>query len=254
MPAAPPAQVNVRTGIIYYALRLIGQAQRAGVGPSTDEIADVLGALNAMLDSWNTERRIVWAMVANDKVLNASQAVYKIGDSTFGAVDINYPRPSRIDAASMVITTSVPNIELPMGKLEWDDWQRLPVKSTPATFATRYYYDRAEPIGNISLYPVPNTANTLRLYLWQTLTTFAAATENVYLPQGYLRAIRYNLAVEIADMFPGAALKQATVNIARESKANIKTINQPPMSMDCDPAAMAGSGGRYNFYTDKSHH
>jgi hypothetical protein len=254
-PTTQPGAFNVLSDIIYFALRLIGVIQESGRTASAYRIADVLGALNGMLDAWNTERRTVWGMLANTYGLTAGQQSYAIGSSSIGTVDIDFPRPSRIDAASMVLPNAGTGqaLELFMNRLEWDDWQRIPIKNVPSSLATSYYYDQADPIGNISLFPVPNVANQLRLYLWQVLTTFASEQDTVFLPPGYLRAIRYNLAVEIADMFPTATLKPATTAIAMESKAKLKTLNQPPIGMSCDPAALSQGGGRYNFYTDQTH-
>jgi hypothetical protein len=53
----------------------------------------------------------------------------------------------------------------------------------------------------LHLNPVPSAADTLVLYTWQQLSRFAATSDTFDLPPGYARAIRYNLALELAPEY-----------------------------------------------------
>ena len=83
-------------------------------------------------------------------------------------------------------------------------------------------------------------------------TTPVQIGPKINLPPGYLRALVFNLAVEMADDFPRAVLKPMTVQIAAESKAWIKRKNIRPMDIGCDPGCVSTPGNwtsRWNNYT-----
>lgn len=254
---APAGSVSVGDDIIYSALRIIrvlGAPQR---GASNPEIQDGLEVVNSLLDALNIERMFIWAVQRCIFPLVAGQAVYSIGtqadaDALGITVDFDRPRPARIEYASMILLNNPQApLELPMVPLDYFGWQSLPLKNTPSSLATNFYYDQANPIGHIHLFPVPNVANLIALYLWQTLAQFTSKDERVFLPPGCLRMLQYNLAVELASRFKQSVLTEKTVEIADESKRRFKSINKPPLDMICDPATL-GSSGRYNFYTDNN--
>ena len=66
--------------IINRALRLIG-AIEAGETPTSDESADALEALNAMIESWQTERLFVYALVDTSFSMVAGDGSYTVGPS-----------------------------------------------------------------------------------------------------------------------------------------------------------------------------
>ena len=70
----------------------------------------------------------------------------------------------------------------------------------------------------------------------------------VELAPGYARALRTNLAVELAPEFgrpPDPVIHQA----AKESLADLKRANFPLVEVGIDPA-LTGGGGSYNILTD----
>jgi hypothetical protein len=77
------------------------------------------------------------------------------------------------------------------------------------------------------LWPKPSAANKVVLYSMKALTAFATADTAVSLPNGYLRALRYNLAIEMAPEF-GREPSALVVTAAQESKEVIKRMNIKP--------------------------
>ena len=80
--------------IINRALRLLG-AISSGASADTDEMADGLIALNAMIDSWNNERLMIYAIQDESLTLVDGQASYTIGTSG----NLNTTRPVSIEGA-----------------------------------------------------------------------------------------------------------------------------------------------------------
>lgn len=79
------------------------------------------------------------------------------------------------------------------------------------------------------------------------MTQPVGLTTQLLIPPGYLRAFKYNLAMEIAPEF-GVEPSPQVSRIAMTSKRNIKRINDP-----CDvmamPAAMVVNRQRFNVYS-----
>jgi hypothetical protein len=240
--------VTVGSDIIYPALRLIRVAARAGHGSQPEIITESLAALNAMIDSWNTERLVVPALLRNVFTLTAGDQDYTIGPS--GDFMVN-ERPSRIEKAGLIDTNNPSQpIELPMEILTIEQWQALPVKSVESTIPAKLYYDQGLSIGSgtIYLWPLPTTANQIALYLWQTLLQFQTVEDPFAMYPGYLRAIQYNLALELAPRHINAVVSPLVLDTAVKSKAAIKALNSPTLELRCDPALL-GVGKRWDWRT-----
>jgi hypothetical protein len=99
------------------------------------------------------------------------------------------------------------------------------------------------------MYPVPSTASTINLYSRKPLTNFASLTDNLTLPPGYERALKYSLAVELAPEYQVSA-GQDVIALAIAAKASLKRTNKRPLTLQIDPAALTVSGKRrFNIYT-----
>lgn len=251
IPQPPSIPTILVKDVLYVAARLAGIMPEAGTGLSPEESLDAFNALNAMLDDWNSMRLMSRWIVRYLFEFNAGQQVYQIGP---GAADWDFPRPERIETASVVITSS-PNLPLEqlMSPCTYENFQRIAVKTIQSTIPWAYYYDQQFPIGNIYVYPVPaGPVNQVALYVWQLFGALQTYTQQVSLPPAYLRAMQYNLAIELAARFPNRQkLSQLTVKIAKDSLMNIKSINTPIEDMSIDPAALPGWGGLvYDYLSD----
>ena len=236
--------------LIKRAMRLAG-ALGKGETPDDDEAQDGLTALNSMLDSWKTERLAVFQIVQASHTWASGQSSRTIGES--GSPSFSAQRPVRIDSA--IVTDSNSNdypLTILLDRTEYDS---IVVKTTESSLPSWLFYDPAYPNGTLYLYPVPSAQVTLKLNTWQTLQLFDTLTEELSLPPGYERAIVYNLALELAPEFgTGRKIDPQVPSIAIQSKAAIKTLNQPSMVSQLDSGiAYAGksAGGRYNIFTDQ---
>lgn len=232
-------------GIITRAMRL---ARVIGKGETldSDEGADGLTALNAMLDSWQLERLLVYQIVQGSYTWPASTTSRTIGSGgNFSAT-----RPHKIDSA---IVRDSANLDYPLRLMEdRREYDALADKSIEQAIPDRLFYDPAYPLGVLYLIGIPSASITLKLNTWQTLQSFSALTTDLSLPPGYQRAIEYNLAIEFGPEF-GKTIKPEVTMVAAQSKSAIQNINQPSMVQKVDPAlvACAGiAGGAYNIFTD----
>ena len=219
--------------IVDRALRLIS-AIASGESPTPAESSDGLISLNAMISSWQTERLNVYAFVDTAFTLVPTDYSYTVGPAGNFALT---PRPQKIE--SCFVRAS--NIDYPVELIDKDRWFAIPDKAVTSDIPIYAYYEPTLTTGTLQLWPIPNTAHSLHIVTWTTLIELASLATTVTLPQGYERALAYNLAIEVASEYekqPSASV----VDIARESKASIKRANQRPMLAYTELGALLGGG------------
>ena len=235
-------------GMITRSMRL-ARVLGKGRSPDDDEAADGLTALNAMLDSWQLERLMVYQVVQGSYTWPASTTSRTIGSGG----NFSAQRPVRIDSAFVVDSNSQ---WYPLQVLEErTQYDSIVVKTTASTLPQYLFMDPAYPLGVIYLWCVPSAELTLKLNTWQTLQSFAALTTELALPPGYQRAIEFNLAIEFGGTEFRGKITDEVRQIAILSKAAVKNINRPSMIAQVDSAVASlgqlGRAGRYNIYSDQ---
>ena len=212
-----------------------------------------LRRLNNMVESWNASGRMIYTHERVSFVLTASHNPHTVGKSIngSGAGDFDIVRPLKIDSAS--ILRSGDENEYPVTPLSKEQYQDIPLKSTQSDYPAYLWYEKTFPLGNIHLYPQPQSALTIILYVWRQIDSGMALTDRFALPPGYLRALEYNLAVEIASAF-GKVPSKTVENIAKESKATIAKLNTSERSFvepDASLLLLGNQGGVYNIASDQ---
>ena len=227
-PGPPPTPGSGTTvfDLIYQAYRIAGVLNAPGRNYSPEEYADGLSVLNAMIDEWNTEQIMIPSIRKDGYPLIANQQLYQIGPGAT-APDFNGTRPNRIDYAGYVISagTDAP-LELQLQILSVGEWVKLQKKNFTDTLVRKLYYENSVPFGKVNLWPTPAAAGSLNLYTWQQLSQYTLGSTTVIVPQGFLRALEYNLAVELAVREPRNKMNPLAVEIAKESKAQIMAFNK----------------------------
>lgn len=234
--------------LIASSCRLIGVLASGQTLPN-DIAADGLMVLNQMIDSWSADRLTIFTVKIDQFTLVPNQQTYSYG----AGGDFNQPRPAEITRASIVsLTNPSQPLELFIDIYTDKDWQAIPVKNIQTTLPNGVYDDGAFPLRNLSFWPIPTVAVETRLYSWTALNQFTTLTTNLTFPPGYLEALRYNLALRLIAEMPGEfnpVMVQTTLKLATESLARVKTINQPDIEANLDPA-LSGKYPRYNYYDD----
>lgn len=200
--------------LIEGSLRLIEELG-AGQTASSEDANDAFYALNSMLETWSIEGDLVYTETTETFTLTANDGSYTMGSGG----DFNTARPIRLLAA--VLKNG--NNETPLSIYNIDQWAAIPDK-TIAGIPSVIYMDNNFATANINLYPVPSTTYSLVLYTEKPLTAFTSTGQTLSLPPGYERALRYNLAVEIAPEY-GKEAKPSVMSAAVESKNLVKNQN-----------------------------
>jgi hypothetical protein len=186
-----------------------------------------LQRLNSLIDRKGTNRLTIYKTVITDKALSSGTQTYTIGSG--GA--INVVRPLWIPYAGIVQTSGPDDIESPLYLATEQDWSNQGIKTLGNAIPSMLYYDYnwSAGLAQITLWPVPDSNLTLRLYLPTAVTQFADLSSTTYtFPPGYYEWLMYQLAERLwtpfhigepvpADLRRNAALAEADIK-----RANIR--------------------------------
>ena len=219
--------VNQETAesMIESAMLLLG-VLASGQSANPQEKVDGLADLNRLLDSWNQRRELIYEISRHKFTLTADQNPHTIGLATGSGSNGNMviARPQMIEDAALIPQGTT--IELPVTILSNQQYRGIRNKELSSTSPTDLWYEREWPLGNIWLWPKPSDAAELVLWVWNQLPSGMILAEKFNVPPGYRRAIRYNLAVEIASRY-GKKLAEADeiMGISQSSVAHLAGLN-----------------------------
>lgn len=218
--------------IVEGALRLC-QGVGRDAALSAADATEGLEALNFMLNGWEAESLLIPYRTSEDFTLVVGDATYTIG--TGG--DFNTTRPLAIEA---IVLKDANGRRHPLRRITLTEFNQIPYRTEQAE-PERFYYEPAYPLGTIELDTLPDAADTATITSRKPLTDLSLDTE-ISLPDMYMRAFKYNLAVELAPEY-GRSVKPEVIAIARESKRAIEAQRaaQTVPTLDVDPVLWAGN-------------
>ncbi len=226
--------------LITGALRLIGQLAEGEVA-SFDTTNDALVAMNQMLDSWSTERLSVFS--TQDQVFTWPSGVVS---RTLGpSGDFIGNRPIELDDATYFRDPGT-GVSFGIKIINQQQYAGIAVKTVTSTYPQVIWYNLEMPDIRMYIYPVPLRSLEWHFVSVDELTQPATLATNLVVPPGYLRAFRFNLAVEIATEF-GIDPPANVSRIAMASKRTLKRINNPGDIMAL-PYSIVGTRQRFNIF------
>lgn len=225
--------------LINGSLRLLGVLAE-GEAPSAEASQDALAAMNAMLDSWNTERLSVYSTNDDTFTWPASERTRTIGPTGDFVAD----RPIQIlDSTYFIIN----NLSFSLKFVNEDQYNSIALKTVTSTFPNVLWVNDTYPDMTMTVYPVPNSDAEWHVISVTPLSQVASLGDDILLPPGYVRAFRYNLACELAPEW-GVEPSPQVKRIAMVSKRNLKRINNPNDLMAM-PWALISTTSRFNIYS-----
>jgi hypothetical protein len=225
-------------------------ALASGEVPSAAEMTQGLASLNQLIDGWMAEALTVPTIQRNVFALVANQATYQIGPTAVDWVVTN--RPVAIQRAGLVLNTVAPSIEYPLYMMTDEEYGAVSIKALTTVYPSEAYYNPTMPNGTFFLWPTPTvSSNQIALYLPTPLNQFTDATTAIALPPMYARALRYNLAVDLAPGL-GREPSPTILGIATAALAAVKLQNLKPSILSIDQAFLDTTAhfSRYNIYSD----
>ena len=212
--------------LIKRSLRILGVLS-IGEEPSADEGQDALFALNTMLGGWNTNRLLMLDLDFEEFNLIPGQQDHTIGPG--GDFDTAVPVWTK-----EIFVTDDAGYDRPVEIVDSNFWGNLNSFDLGTNYPSYAYIDQNFPLRTIKFYPTPKKNNKIKIHNLRKLSSLTGLTSNIVAPEGYDRAIIYNLAVEMAPEY-GVQLDPIVLDIARKSLGDIKRVNIKPVKAQFDP-------------------
>jgi len=176
--------------IITKAMLKIGVLVKSEV-PDDDEANDALDALNALIDSWSNYADNITTRVRETFTLPTSASM------TIGVGQtLNTTRPTQIVDAYV----SQGEVDYPVQIVNQEQYDSVSFKTIQGR-PCYLSYNNGYPTGKIDVYPVSDGSYTLTILSEKAIVGFDTLDTELNLPNGWERALVYNLALELAPEY-----------------------------------------------------
>jgi hypothetical protein len=196
-----------------------------GVGQTllAEDVNDGFTYLQRMMKQWQRKR---WLVNANQQIqAQGNNAISNtVGPGGYFNVD---PRPNQIKGGYFYqLNTGQTPISLPLSPVfSYEDYVRITVKQLN-TQPEYFFYDNQNNngLGNVYIWPIPSPDYQIILLAQVGLGWPASLDSVCTLPDEYIEAIHYNLALRLCSAY-GRAPQQSTVMLAKDSRDTVRTAN-----------------------------
>lgn len=143
--------------------------------------------------------------------------------------NINIARPLRIRQGFTRITSSGnTGLDYWFDVVSIDDYNEIGYKGVSGPWPILVSYQTTFPLGTLFVYPNPSQGGEVHLWTDVVLSQFLTLTQTIILPQGYARALKKLLAIELAPAY-GKNPSPELMRQAKESRDYIKAMNEVPV-------------------------
>jgi len=225
------------------------QVLAAGETATAEDSALALTRGNYIMDEWSAREPFAYNVQFTLYTLTANHAPHLIGPGLSSPDFAVSQRPVKIEGASLLLTSSTPNVDVPLNLRDDDWWNNQRVKSLTSSIPTDLYYSPDWPNGSLNLWPVPSVSYGLRLETWGLLTQFAALNTTFSMPPAYRKAFMLTLAEELCGPF-GKTPSPMLILKAREARKAVQGNNSGSPRIATAEAGQGGNTrGGFNWLT-----
>lgn len=219
-----------------------------GIVPEAEDANDAFMKLNWMLAQWQRKRWLIWHLV-DLSVVSTGATSYSVGPGG----DINtLVRPDRIESAFVrQLTGGTPGtmVDYPLGIIpSYESYSIIALKSLQS-FPQYVFYDSGYPLAKLYPWPVPQASlYEVHIQVKALLNQLTSLDQEIILPEEYLPAMEFNLAVRLAPAYGAApspiivTLAREALNVLRQANVQISTLRMPGELV---------RNGIYNPYSDQ---
>lgn len=156
--------------------------------------------------------------------------------------DFPIARPLRVTNAYTRLTTSgQSSVDYPCDIWTLDQYSGIGLKSQPGPWPKVLYFNPGFPYSQMSVWPVPNGAAQLHLWCDAIIADFSSITAPVNLPQGYARALKLCLALELAPEY-GKKVDPLLATTAKKAKDALRALNMSPTTPSSYDGGIVATG------------
>lgn len=212
-----PTETVTAGVLVRRAMRLLGVIA-TGETPTADEMNDGLGSINDLLQNLSLQNLAMFGSSVETFATIAGQAVYSIGPG--GNWDTT--RPVRI-AGDGICTFN--GVDFPVTQIGQGEYDAIGLKTQQQPIVEKLLYINANPLGLITLWPVPSGIVNIGLNTDRVLTAVTDSNTAMVFPPGYLLYFRYALAILMAPDY-GVQITAEISGPASKALADIKRANK----------------------------
>ena len=139
-------------------------------------------------------------------------------------------RPLRFRQGFTRSNSTNANLDYTFNFTDFDNYKRELLKNVQGPWPYIAAYQPTFPYGNLYVYPAPGANYTAHIFSDLILAEFASTTAVYSLPQGYSRALKKLLALELAPNYGKTPSPQLILQ-AKEAKDLIRGTNSTPVSV-----------------------
>jgi hypothetical protein len=153
-----------------------------------------------------------------------------------GTLNAYYQRPTQINSAFVRINTNSNGMPILNGGLDYpvaviglDQYEMIGLKTLSGPWPKAIYYQPAEILGNIFVWPNPSQGE-LHLFCDTQFSKFMTLNNTINLPPGFNMALRWCLAERMMPMYGKTNQTQIQMinGLAGHAKATLKRTNMKP--------------------------
>lgn len=209
---------------------------KLGVGSEGEALtarmySDGTAALNLLIKSWEAMDHL-WTRSNYSLALIADTAAYALTLPTGG-------KPMRVISARRKTTAS--GYEIPMQAWSRQEYLDQPNKTSSPSTPLNFYYDPQRTTGTLYLWPAPSAAVaptiTIEIDYLRRMTDQVTSNNEADVPQEWLNALVWNLAVELMPQYPinDSNLAGMVIKRAEQLFADLKGWDNEPTSLYLQP-------------------
>lgn len=249
------------------ALRLINVIA-ANEEPLAEDMDITLQAFDGLVSSLSADILNIFTFNPQRFLLEGGKQQYTLGpafdsDGNPTGADWVTERPMRIEQIKLilypvityvnnepVITENQQTLFLPIEMLDDQEYASIRVRALRNQWPTVVYDNGNWPVRTLSFWPIPTQTNGVEIWMWDPLSLYENLDQELNLPQGYERYLRFKLAVEIAPEF-GKEVSPAVLKGLEEAEKNVKALNQqlPRAYPSIQAASLQPRGRGWNYLT-----
>lgn len=195
--------------IINGALRLIGVGEN-GETLEASEAQSAMSALNLLFDAWGLTS-LVYVRLEQVLTWPGGFATRTIG-----------PSGNIIGVAPLKVSPDpflrINGLDYPLEVISQEEYNSLFLKNISTSIPLYIVANETNPNITLTLYPKPSADVELHLWSPQEFTPATALTSDVILPPGYGKAVKYNLACDLAPEYgvqPSPTVQREAMNQSR---------------------------------------
>jgi hypothetical protein len=188
---------------------------------------------------------VISAPATATPAINPDQVTYTVPGN------IPMDRPLRFrDGFTRATASGNANLDYSFEMVSFDRYKEELLKNVQGPWPYIAAYQPTFPYGTLYVYPSPGAAYTGHLFTDLLIIKWAATTTSYNLPQGYSRALKKLLGLELAPIY-GKTPSPQLITQAKEAKEYIKGTNDTPVvTLRFDTAISRSQTHDQRFITD----